>query len=223
MQLTQAQRSGIEIAFIAAFSMFLGTQIRELFQESEPAEMSKPDEREVPVRFQETKWYTPGATGVTYSEILNPYLSEAHSLVIVDPYIQAFHQIRNLRELLMSLAPTGARRELSVKLVTSEAKEQWRFDQSRKLQELQADLSELGVVLTIEYDDSIHDRWIRTSEWTILLGKGLDIWDQYRGAKKPQWDRPIAKMFSITYIKESEKESPVRRGPALPDGEEDQK
>ena len=38
--------------------------------------------------------------GVTYEEILMPYLMGATEIDIVDPYVRTFHQARNLMELL---------------------------------------------------------------------------------------------------------------------------
>ena len=58
-------------------------------------------------------------------------------------------------------------------------KEWEKGEQLRMLKELQDASKSFGVNLDIRFDANLHDRSIVTNHgWRILLGKGLDIWEQ---------------------------------------------
>ena len=61
--------------------------------------------------------------------------------------------------------------------------------------------AERGVHLTVEFDETNHDRWISTSQWTILLGKGIDFWAAHTCGSRQQRDRVIGQRFAVTYCR----------------------
>ena len=68
-----------------------------------------------------------------------------------------------------------------------------------------------GIHLTYYFDNTIHDRYIKTdTSWIIVLGRGLDIFQTYDGKKAFCIKKSIqsfraCKRFSITYIRNSGK------------------
>ncbi|MEL0625436.1 BREX system Lon protease-like protein BrxL [Salinibacterium amurskyense] len=122
-----------------------------------------------------------GQRGVSFENVLLPYLTGATKITIVDTYIRKAHQGRNVGDLigLLALSKDDAD-ELDVELVTMQSDKEWeRGDQLRMLKELQDASKSFGVNLEIRFDSNLHDRSIVTNHgWRILLGKGLDIWEQ---------------------------------------------
>lgn len=154
-----------------------------------------------------TRWFEPGQTGVTYEEILGRHLESESSITIVDPHIKTFRQIRNLRELLLGAVADTSEGQIYVRLVTASATGgfDWEYGQASALVKLQEEVAEHGITLSVEFDDSNHDRWITTSKWKILLGKGLDLWDAQHAYGVPQELRPVGKRFTVTYCRITEK------------------
>lgn len=148
--------------------------------------------------------------GVSYENLLVPYLRGATQITITDPYIRQFHQARNLMELIECIAATkDAADEVNVRLVTSENTEGQ--DKLRKQYELllkvKQGASVAGINVDIVFDGAIHDRSILTDTgWRILLGRGLDIFqyitgDAFELATRLQEYRQV-KAFGITYIRD---------------------
>ena len=54
--------------------------------------------REQHLAFQENQ------RGLTFDQLFGPYLAGASRITITDPYLRAFHQLRNLMELLETLS-----------------------------------------------------------------------------------------------------------------------
>ena len=157
-----------------------------------------------PTLFEGVRWLTPGQTGVTYRELFGEHLAGANVIQIVDPWLRSFRQIRLFGEFLESVVPApGERRE--VKLTTSLANdtERWALGQAKALLELKHRFAERGIELKVSFDDSIHDRWIQAGEWTVLLGKGLDIWEAPGCYASPQEGRVVAKQVAVTYLRSS--------------------
>lgn len=53
------------------------------------------------------KEFAQGETGITFRDLLCPYLVGAEHITITDPYIRMFHQARNLMELLLEILELG--------------------------------------------------------------------------------------------------------------------
>lgn len=148
-----------------------------------------------------TRWFEPGQCGVTYEDVLVPYLTREATITIVDSHIKTFRQIRNLRELILAVAsdPDGGPHDVHIVTARATGGIDWEFGQAKALIALQEELVEHGIKLCVSFDESNHDRWIETSKWRVLLGKGLDFWDAKSCHGTPQELRSIAKRFAITY------------------------
>ncbi|MEW1975436.1 BREX system Lon protease-like protein BrxL [Microbacterium profundi] len=131
--------------------------------------------------FEGIRDFKAGQKGVSYENLLLPYLVGATKIQIIDPYVRAWHQGRNLGDLigLLALAKDPAD-EIEVTLVTGETdKPHQKHDQLLMLKSLKDAADAVGVVLRISLDNAKHDRSIATDQgWRILLGKGLDIWEK---------------------------------------------
>ncbi len=147
----------------------------------------RPDGSDVPVvpdvqapLFEGIRDFKAGQTGVSYENVLLPYLVGAAKITIIDPYVRRPHQVRNVGDLLGLLAlAKGPAEEIAIELVTGQTdQDQFKKDQLERLVALREASQSFGVTLDIRLDDTIHDRSIVTSHgWRILLGKGLDIWE----------------------------------------------
>lgn len=155
-----------------------------------------------PSLFSGARWFEPGQTGVTFAALFGSHLEGETHLTIVDPHVKTFRQIRILGEFLNAVSP-AAGGILEVRLVTSRATGgfDWEYGQAEALMKLKDAVAADGIKLNVSFDESVHDRWIESSDWTILLGKGLDIWDAASCARSPQHERSISKKFALTYIR----------------------
>ena len=128
------------------------------------------------------------AIGYSFETLLMPYLRRAEKIEIVDPYIRAPHQLRNLFDLLTEIIVTKPIDELvEVHLVTSEegSRPDWKENQFNGLCEIEDSAREAGVEFSWEFDDTKHDREITTDTgWRILLGRGLDIFQPFISASR---------------------------------------
>ena len=123
--------------------------------------------------------------GWSYRRIFGDYLVGCSGIVIKDPYVRAFHQIRNLVEFLRmvnELTPQGD--EVKVHLVTgaeSESRER-REKQLDHLNQLKDSFAETATAFSFAFDASpnFHARSITTDHgWTISLDRGLDIFQRF--------------------------------------------
>jgi ATP-dependent Lon protease len=149
---------------------------------------------------------------VSYEKIIVPYLANATEIVITDPYIRTFHQIRNLMELVEDIAKAKRPEdEIKVKLITVEhdASEKAKA-QLTNLIAIRTSAQSVGVAFDVVFDDTrtIHDRSIVTDAgWKIVLGRGLDIFqpissDPFNLGNRVQEFRQV-KAFSVTYVRTS--------------------
>lgn len=146
--------------------------------------------------------------GVSYENMLLPYLRGATEITLVDPYIRAPHQGRNLVDLLAVLASAkDPADEISVMLVTKEDKPEYQQQQLLMLKAIQDGAASVGIKFNVQWDESIHDRSIRTDTgWKILLGRGLDIFQKGSGSqfdigsRRQEFRQVVA--FGVTYIRE---------------------
>ncbi|ORW00462.1 ATP-dependent Lon protease [Mycobacterium kubicae] len=147
--------------------------------------------------------------GVSYEALLLPYLRGASEITIVDPYIRAPHQGRNLVDLLALLASAkDPAEEISVTLITKEDKPEYEQQQLLMLKAIQDGAASVGIKFSVQWDSSIHDRSIRTDTgWKILLGRGLDIFQKGSGsqfdigARRQEFRQVVA--FGVTYIRDA--------------------
>lgn len=148
--------------------------------------------------------------GVSYETLLMPYLRGATDITIVDPYIRLPHQGRNLVDLLALLAAAkDPADEIAVTLVTKEDRGEYAQQHLLMLKDIQDSAATAGIQFTVNWDESIHDRSIRTNHgWKLLLGRGLDIFQKGTGSqfdlgsRRQEFRQVFA--FGITYIREGE-------------------
>lgn len=151
--------------------------------------------------------------GVSYETLLMPYLRGATDITIVDPYIRLPHQGRNLVDLLALLAAAkDPADEIAVTLVTKEDRGEYAQQHLLMLKDIQDSAATVGIQFTVNWDETIHDRSIRTEHgWKLLLGRGLDIFQKGSGSqfdlgsRRQEFRQVFA--FGITYIRETETEA----------------
>ena len=160
--------------------------------------------------FEGHRQFSENQRGVTHENILMPYLIGATNVKIIDPYIREYHQMNNLFELIAAIVEAkSSADEVTVTLVTSQSAKGQEFlmRQIDFLAEIEQGVSIAGVRFEFDFDEAIHDRSISTDTgWTILLGRGLDIYQRPAGgsldfATRVQQYRQV-KEFGVTYIRD---------------------
>ena len=147
--------------------------------------------------------------GISFERLFWPYLVGASKIVLTDPYIRMFHQLRNLMELIEMIAIKKApEQELAFHLVTG-PDETDRARQEAQLASIAEAAAGAGITLTWELDTSgeLHARHIVTDTgWRISLDRGLDIFqkvdlrDAFSLATRQQIFRPVRR-FEVIYVK----------------------
>jgi len=149
--------------------------------------------------------------GISYETLFGSYLKDATKITIVDPYIRAFYQIRNLMELLELITKIKPKEnEVKVHVVTSKDPDGFKHEQQEEnLQKISESALAIGIYLTWDYakQNSIHARSITTNHgWKISLDRGLDIFQHYdmnddlAFANRLQEARPC-KAFEVTFLR----------------------
>jgi ATP-dependent Lon protease len=145
--------------------------------------------------------------GVSFEKLLVPHLKGARTVTIVDPYLRTYWQIRNLMELFEGLIKTkAADEEITINLITvaddfGSEKQIDFFDQ------IATSVMPAGIHFSYTFDETIHDREITTDTgWKIILGRGLDIFQNYDGNNTFALQNSLqeyrsCKSFGITYVK----------------------
>jgi len=119
-----------------------------------------------------------GQTGFSYESLFAPYLKNAGSITIEDPYVRKYYQIKNLAEFLSMLVKTRSVDGLKVHLVTN-TDEYERHEVVEALNEIQEEMEPMGMEFTYEFRD-FHDRTIIADNgWKMFLGRGLDFFEPY--------------------------------------------
>jgi ATP-dependent Lon protease len=133
----------------------------------------------VDAEFAQEQHYTIyyGETGHSYESILAPYLDQAESVVVEDPYIRLSYQIQNFTRFCEAVIKCSTVKR--IELVTS-------YDDYTDLEQVEAGLAELkqsllelDVELDIQLNPNLHDREIRLDNgWVIKIGRGLDFYQK---------------------------------------------
>lgn len=120
--------------------------------------------------------------GWSYRRLFGDYLLGASGIIIRDPYIRAFHQIRNLVEFLRmvnEITPLGD--EVTVHLITGSDQESME-KQVENLGQVQDSFAGTSTPFSWEIDASpnFHARSISTNTgWKITLDRGLDLFQWF--------------------------------------------
>ncbi|WP_433527706.1 BREX system Lon protease-like protein BrxL [Nocardia pseudovaccinii] len=150
------------------------------------------------------------ALGYSFETLLIPHLEGATSIEIVDPYIRAPHQLRNLYELLVEIvAAKPAEETVAVHLRTAEEidRAEVRKTQFLGLSDIKDAVEEVGVEFTCAFEKGLHDRQITTDTgWRIQLGRGLDIFQPFTkknnfDIRLKRQDRRRMRACTITYLR----------------------
>jgi len=147
--------------------------------------------------------------GISYDVLFGPYLRGASQIIITDPYIRLFYQVRNLMEFIESAVKFKSQdEEIAIHLITAE--DDFKADhQTESLEKIKKSCAAIGIHFTWEFDGTgtIHARHIVTDNgWKILLDRGLDIFQNYEMndaftfANRLQQHR-ACKAFEVTFIK----------------------
>jgi ATP-dependent Lon protease len=122
------------------------------------------------------------AKGWSYRRLFADYLQGCSGIIIRDPYIRAFHQVRNLVEFLRmvnEITPVGD--EVTVHLITGSDQETLE-KQVENLGQVQDSFAGTSTPFTWEVDASpnFHARSITTDHgWKITLDRGLDFFQWF--------------------------------------------
>jgi len=155
------------------------------------------------------KVFSENQKGVTFAELFWPWLEGATNIVITDPYIRMFHQVRNLMEFIEMIAVRKAPEdEVTVRLITC-PDENYPEKQQANLVAVENACTAAGVKFSWEFDgtNTIHARHVVSDTgWKISLDRGLDIFqkfemnDAFSLANRVQSFR-LVKAFEVTYLK----------------------
>lgn len=116
-------------------------------------------------------------TGYSYESIITPYLFNAKSIIIEDPYIRAKHQLNNFVRFCEAVIKQPSIEVIT--LITSYDDDTNIQEMAESLKELQESLLNLDVKLDLKVNENLHDREIRIDNgWTIKIGRGLDFFQK---------------------------------------------
>jgi ATP-dependent Lon protease len=148
--------------------------------------------------------------GVTFADLFWPWVAGAKKIVITDPYIRMFHQLRNVMEFVEMIAMRKAPEdEVSVHLITC-LDDTYPEKQQSNLIAVEAAGAAAGISFSWEFDGThtIHARHINSDTgWKISLDRGLDIFqkfemnDAFSLPNRLQAYRQV-KGFEVTYLRQ---------------------
>ncbi|MEO1856271.1 MAG: BREX system Lon protease-like protein BrxL [Rubritalea sp.] len=146
--------------------------------------------------------------GYSYNRLFAKHLKGSKRIVIRDPYIRMFHQVKNILELVAmvnEITPDGE--EAHLHLVTQSAPD-YCEKQDGWLKEVQASSESSKVTFTFAYENesSFHARSIQSDNgWKISLDRGLDIFQRYESGafslSSLKQEERLTKECEITYLK----------------------
>ncbi len=148
--------------------------------------------------------------GISYDLLFGKHLQNAKNIVLTDPYLRIFFQLRNLMEFVECVAKFKSPDDETLLHVIT-AKEDRNLDgkQDISLEQIANSASNAGIIFTWEYDDTntLHARHIVIdNNVKIILDRGLDIFQAYEMndafslANRLQSYRGC-KAFEVTYLK----------------------
>ena len=153
--------------------------------------------------------FTEDRKGISYDRLFGPYIQDASKIIVTDPYVRYFYQIRNMMEFVeMVIRRKSPEDQLSVHLVTGP--DDGNVGKQRELLDSIVDACVgSGVEFTWSFDGTgtAHARDIVTDTgWKIVLDRGLDIFqapikkDGFSLSDRLQEHR-IIKGFYVTYVR----------------------
>jgi len=147
--------------------------------------------------------------GVSFDKLFSPYLQNAQTITITDPYIRLFYQVRNLMEFVETVAKHKTEDDIvDVHLITVE--DEFKGEKQKEfLFQIQLSVQPAGIRFSWEFDTSgtTHARHIVTDNgWKILLDRGLDVFQHYDMNETFSINNRLqefrtCKAFEVTYLK----------------------
>lgn len=148
--------------------------------------------------------------GVSYDKLFGPYISGAQRIIVTDPYIRFFYQIRNMMEFVeMVIRRKLPEDQVSIHLVTGP--DDGNISRQRELLDsISTACTGTGVEFSWAFDETgtAHARDIVVDNgWKIVLDRGLDIFqapiktDGFALGDRLQEHRML-KNFYVTYVRE---------------------
>ena len=148
------------------------------------------------------------AMGWSYRRLFADYLQGCSGIIIRDPYIRLFHQVRNLAEFLRmvnEITPVGD--EVTVHLITGSDQETTE-KQSENLGQVQYSFSGTSTMFTWEIDanPNFHARSITSNHgWKITVDRGLDLFQKFEysalNAAAMMQEARMTKGCEVNYIR----------------------
>jgi hypothetical protein len=141
-----------------------------------------------------------GQVKITWESIFpTGYFQKANSILIVDPFLSDWHQLRNLLEVVNSILSRKILKDIFIltKPILEEDKDtkrnQWYKDASKHIYD------QFGASLDLRIDSSIHDRFVVFDSGVVMsLGRGLDIYKPSNGERPPAM-RPVRGCVITTF------------------------
>lgn len=178
--------------------------------EHEPRETSVPSKPTKSLAEEGHHVFAENRKGISYDKLFGPYLDGASRIVVTDPYIRYFYQIKNMMEFVeMVIQRKALEDQVAIHLVTGPDD-----GNVQKQRELLESITEAcigsGVDFTWAFDGSgtAHARDIVTDTgWKIVLDRGLDIFqapmrrDGFSLGDRLQEHRML-KNFYVTYVRQ---------------------
>lgn len=154
--------------------------------------------------------------GVSYDKLFGPYLDGASRIVVTDPYIRYFYQIKNMMEFVeMVIQRKAPEDQVTIHLVTGP--DDGNIQKQRELLEsITEACAGSGVDFTWAFDGSgtAHSRDIVTDNgWKVVLDRGLDIFqapmrrEGFSLGDRLQEHRML-KNFYVTYVRQKSADLP---------------
>lgn len=177
--------------------------------EHEPRETAVTSKPAMPRAEEGHHVFAENRKGISYDKLFGPYLDGASRIVVTDPYIRYFYQIKNMMEFVeMVIQRKALEDQVAIHLVTGPDD-----GNVQKQRELLESITEAcigsGVEFTWAFDGSgtAHSRDIVTDTgWKIVLDRGLDIFqapmrrDGFSLGDRLQEHRML-KNFYVTYVR----------------------
>ena len=147
--------------------------------------------------------------GISYENLFANYIKGAKEIIVRDPYIRKYYQVKNFLEFCeMVLRIKPAAEEVVVKLYTKLDTEHENEVRDR-LEKVFESLDGSGINFEYEIDlsEGFHARSITTDTgWKILLDRGLDIFQPYNytdalSLAVSMQEKRMCKGFEVTYLK----------------------
>lgn len=126
-----------------------------------------------------------GDTGYGYDDLFADYLKGEISVMLVEPYLSHGFQMTNLVRFVELLVKIGDCKTFKLITKPCETEEETRMvsDSLGRLRDTLEDMDDCNMKFEYTFDNNAHDRFIRTDNWDITLGRGLHFYQNMNSNK----------------------------------------